>query len=771
MSRAFTWIVLPAAFAVAAAGCSPQRSSRDNLYSQLSEEPAAFDRSVLEGRRIVIDPGHGGRFRGAVGADSLSEADVNLGVALYLWGLLDEAGAEVRLTRSADRDFLAEGSSAVQGDLAARTALANEWDAEAFISIHHNSNIELDRERNGIEVYYRDDEAGASLELAEDIHLHLARNLGIEDSSIKTGNYYVLRESNAGASVLGEASYISNPKVEKKLMISTRQRLEAEAYFLGLLGYFSRGVPGVELIPFEADTMAIPSSISFRVGRGAGVPVDPSSVRAFLDGSEVPAVFDPAGGIISCPIPSDIPNGPHSAKVSARSVKGATACSAPVRFTVARGARFILPLPPVMEEPGVYSMSLRILDINASDVADGTIVTVESDVPHGPGHEWKGRTSGGVFTFSAGGAAAGSLFFVRSGEAADTTRFDMGASSGGFSILAFDAVTGLPVEFPSLLLPDGSVIAGKKGRVSTPGRLFTEDLILLARGYLPLRLGASAADELADRPLARLTPVLGGALSGRRVAIDPAGGGMDAFGRGPDMLRGATINLELARRLRGALEAAGASAILTRSGEETLSIHERIHAVNASRADLALGLRYGSGLPGGGGRFVFTHYPSSAAGKAAAESMMETVSRVPPSADASIEESAEPFLQQTGCPACEIHAGISAFTEKLFRNPRWLELEASSIVSGLAAFFSGGKNPCLPHSIEIRIGGRPAAGAAVSLDGVFTAVTDESGKAFFQCAGYGPHCLLLDIPGSGRGGYLPFEITPGDSGLTILDLP
>ncbi len=143
-------------------------------------------------------------------------------------------------------------------------------------------------------------------------------------------------------------------------------------------------------------------------------------------------------------------------------------------------------------------------------------------------------------------------------------------------------------------------------------------------------MSASAADELAARPLARLTPVLGGALSGRRVAIDPAGGGKDAFGRGPDMLRGATINLELARRLRGALEAAGASAILTRSGEETLSIHERIHAVNASRADLALGLRYGSGLPEGGGRFVFTHYPSSAAGKAAAESMMETVSRVPP---------------------------------------------------------------------------------------------------------------------------------------------
>ncbi len=150
---------------------------------------------------------------------------------------------------------------------------------------------------------------------------------------------------------------------------------------------------------------------------------------------------------------------------------------------------------------------------------------------------------------------------------------------------------------------------------------------------------------------------------------------------------------------------------------------------------------------------------------------MRAVSPLPPCVESSKEESAELFLQQTGCPACEIHACISDFTEKLFRNPRWLEMEASSIVSGLAGFFSGRTGPCPSNSVIIKIDGEPAAGTAVSLDGVFTAVTDQDGTAVFPCAGHGTHYLLIDIPGLGPGGCLPFEISPGDTGLTEFDLP
>ena len=194
------------------AGCGGQKTVYDSLYSDLSEDLSVSDPSVLAGRRIVIDPGHGGEYDGAIGADSLSEAEVNLGVALYLWGLLRDAGAEVHMTRSSDRDFLPEGAAEsgtglaalLRVDLTERIARANEFEPEVFISIHHNSNIALDRQRNGVEIYYRGTDHGASLELATDVHTHLARNLGISGTTIKTGNYFVLRNSKAGAAVLGE---------------------------------------------------------------------------------------------------------------------------------------------------------------------------------------------------------------------------------------------------------------------------------------------------------------------------------------------------------------------------------------------------------------------------------------------------------------------------------------------------------------------------------------------------------------------------------------
>jgi len=166
----------------------------------------------VRGRRILIDPGHGGGFTGAEGAERTREADVNLGVALYLWGLLHDAGAEAQLTRASDRDFLPPGSNMLRDDLAARVALVDSLRPEVFLSLHHNSNAELDRERNAIETYYRLDDEGPSYDLARDIHRRLAQKLGIGAARLLPGNYFVLRQASTAA-VLGEASYLSNPHV------------------------------------------------------------------------------------------------------------------------------------------------------------------------------------------------------------------------------------------------------------------------------------------------------------------------------------------------------------------------------------------------------------------------------------------------------------------------------------------------------------------------------------------------------------------------------
>jgi N-acetylmuramoyl-L-alanine amidase len=79
---------------------------------------------------VVLDPGHGGPIdSGAVGANGLREADVNLAVAKITEQLLEERGISVLLSRTADY--------AVR--IPFRSQLADGLDAEILVSIHHNA--------------------------------------------------------------------------------------------------------------------------------------------------------------------------------------------------------------------------------------------------------------------------------------------------------------------------------------------------------------------------------------------------------------------------------------------------------------------------------------------------------------------------------------------------------------------------------------------------------------------------------------------------------
>lgn len=75
-------------------------------YVARQDSLPAADPALLKGKRVAIDPGHGGYFRGCMGVNGLSEAEVNLGVALRLRELLVARGATVLMTRDRDRDFL-----------------------------------------------------------------------------------------------------------------------------------------------------------------------------------------------------------------------------------------------------------------------------------------------------------------------------------------------------------------------------------------------------------------------------------------------------------------------------------------------------------------------------------------------------------------------------------------------------------------------------------------------------------------------------------------
>jgi N-acetylmuramoyl-L-alanine amidase len=137
-------------------------------------------------RKIVLDPGHGGKDPGAIGPGGIAEKDVVLSVAKKLaLKLRREMGVQVVLTRQDDRFIPLEN----------RTAIANAEDADLFISLHMNASPNGDA--RGIETYYLDnttDEAarrlaarenGTSTKNISDLQFILSdmtQNMKLEDS-------------------------------------------------------------------------------------------------------------------------------------------------------------------------------------------------------------------------------------------------------------------------------------------------------------------------------------------------------------------------------------------------------------------------------------------------------------------------------------------------------------------------------------------------------------------------------------------------------------
>ncbi len=82
-------------------------------------------------------------------------------------------------------------------------------------------------------------------------------------------------------------------------------------------------------------------------------------------------------------------------------------------------------------------------------------------------------------------------------------------------------------------------------------------------------------------------------LAVRRIVVDPGHGGNDpgAMTRG---MREKDLTLDIARRLNAALKAAGFEVVMTREGDETVSLHQRAQAANDAHGDLFLSIHVNS---------------------------------------------------------------------------------------------------------------------------------------------------------------------------------
>ncbi len=205
---------------------------------------------------IVLDPGHGGTETGAISATGTAEKELTLLLAQAVKRRLEERLAvRVVLTRDEDASL----------PLTTRTALANQFKADLFLSIHLNSSP--GSSARGAETYFLSDQAsdaaaassaqaenqavagedealyGLQLilwDLAQSRHLQgsqtlanliqseLNSELALRDRGVKQAPFRVLRGA-AMPAVLVELGFLSNPDEEKRLLEPTYRAQLADA--------------------------------------------------------------------------------------------------------------------------------------------------------------------------------------------------------------------------------------------------------------------------------------------------------------------------------------------------------------------------------------------------------------------------------------------------------------------------------------------------------------------------------------------------------------
>jgi N-acetylmuramoyl-L-alanine amidase len=114
------------------------RQKIEELFPEKFVSPRVF----MKLRKVVVDPGHGGKDPGATGSGGVEEKDVVLDIGRRLRDGLKQEGVEVVMTRSSD----------VFIPLEKRADIANDAAADLFVSIHANANRA--HSLKGFEVYY-----------------------------------------------------------------------------------------------------------------------------------------------------------------------------------------------------------------------------------------------------------------------------------------------------------------------------------------------------------------------------------------------------------------------------------------------------------------------------------------------------------------------------------------------------------------------------------------------------------------------------------------
>jgi N-acetylmuramoyl-L-alanine amidase len=232
----------------------------------------------LAGKKIGIDPGHGGSDPGAIGISGLKEKDVALGIALATKKYLQRDGATVIITREDDSSL----------SLSSRTNYLNSNQVDKTISIHLNS-ISNHTTNRTMDFVYCGDCDRLSGSLADNVLEKLAISTGLDRSSpssvkcsgvsnqecsgkpgVGQANLYMVRETKHPATLV-EVSFISNSTEEQKLRKSDYIDKQGWAIYAGIAQEYGS-------IPLNRDN---------------------SSDSGTSNNSSISGIFDGAGSLVS----------------------------------------------------------------------------------------------------------------------------------------------------------------------------------------------------------------------------------------------------------------------------------------------------------------------------------------------------------------------------------------------------------------------------------------------------------------------------------------
>lgn len=208
------------------------KKAGDALLEQMAEEKRA-DMTMAEQTgmvQVVLDPGHGGKDPGKVGANGEEEKHINLKIAYALKEYLEQKGIGVVLTRTDD-----ERLGASQGeDLKKRAEMIDACSPALAVSIHQNSYP--DQNVRGPQIFYYE-HSDAAKEAGMILQEHLKEKTGEYTRELKSNTSYYLLKNTRSPVVIIECGFLSCPEEAEMLSDPEYQSDLAEAFGEGITEY------------------------------------------------------------------------------------------------------------------------------------------------------------------------------------------------------------------------------------------------------------------------------------------------------------------------------------------------------------------------------------------------------------------------------------------------------------------------------------------------------------------------------------------------------